>query len=206
MTVQIRVMTIGHSTHSADRFVELLQQHAVSAVADVRSHPHSRHMPHFNRETLRSMLREHGIQYAFLGEELGARSKDPSCYIDGRVQYDRLAETTGFREGITRVLSGAATERIALMCAEKDPLECHRTLLVARKLVDRGVQVDHILADGSIEAHPDSLLRLLAKTGKHQTSLLDSEQDLVDAALAEQEARVAYVDPELAAASEPSTL
>jgi uncharacterized protein (DUF488 family) len=204
MTVQLRLMTIGHSTHTAERFVELLEQHSVSAVADVRSHPYSRHLPHFNREALRSLLRDNEIQYAFLGNELGARSKDPTCYVDGRVQYDRLSATKDFEDGIARVIAGARTERVALMCAEKEPLECHRTLLVARKLVDLNVLVDHILGDGSLEAHSESMLRLLEKTGK-QPSLLDSTEDLVVAALAEQEARVAYVDPQLAAVSEQTT-
>src|SRR4051794_8116259 len=99
-------MTIGHSTHSAARFVELLRQHHVTAVADVRSSPYSRHVPQFNRETLRSMLRENEIHYVFLGKELGARSTDPSCYVDGRVQYGRLATTSEFMEGIARILAG----------------------------------------------------------------------------------------------------
>ncbi len=201
MTERLRVMTVGHSTHSLDEFVALLQKHDVTAIADVRSNPFSRHTPQFNQGSFRTALRERGIQYAFLGRELGARSSDRDCYVDGRVQYTRLARTALFREGINRVRSGAKTERIALMCAEKDPLDCHRTVLVARNLVDEGVDVDHILADGSVESHEEAMLRLLEKLGMRQTNLLRSTDDLIADALAKQEQRIAYVDADLAAMS-----
>ena len=201
MIERMRVMTVGHSTHSLDEFVALLRKHEVTAVADVRSNPFSRYMPHFNQGSLRTALPKRGIQYAFLGRELGARSSDRDCYVDGRVQYARLARTALFREGINRVLSGAKSERVALMCAEKDPLDCHRTLLVARSLVDESVDVDHILADGSAESHHEAMFRLLEKLGMQQTSLLHSTDDLIQEALAKQEQRIAYVDADLAAAT-----
>jgi uncharacterized protein (DUF488 family) len=204
MIERVRVMTIGHSTHSLDEFVALLQKHDVTAVADVRSNPFSRHMPHFNQSSLRTALPKCGIRYAFLGRELGARSNDRDCYVDGRVQYARIARTGLFREGIDRLLIGAKTERIALMCAEKDPLDCHRTLLVARNLVDEGVEVVHILADGEAESHDEAMLRLLEKLGMQQASLLGSAEDLIQEALAKQEQRIAYVDADLAAMSNRS--
>ncbi len=203
MTELQKVLTIGHSTHSLDGFVALLQGHQVTAVADVRSSPFSRHTPQFNKNRLRDALREHGIQYAFLGRELGARSSDANCYVDGRVQFARLAETDLFQEGVRRILSGAQTQRVALMCAEKDPLDCHRTLLVSRRLVDEGVRVDHILADGAAESHGDTMLRLLDKLGM-QASLLRSTEELIADALAKQEERIAYVDAELASLSDRS--
>ena len=96
------IFTIGHSTHSAEAFLTLLLQHGVEAVADVRSSPFSRFNPQFNREALEAFLKENGIRYAFLGKELGARSEDRSCYIDGRVQYGRLAQTALFQSGLDR--------------------------------------------------------------------------------------------------------
>ena len=102
-----RVFTIGHSTQTAEHFIELLQAHGISAIADVRSSPYSRTNPQFNRETLRETLRQCGIPYVFLGSELGARSKDPRCYRAGKVQYDLLARTTSFQEGIARVIEGS---------------------------------------------------------------------------------------------------
>src|SRR5262249_40063791 len=141
------VFTIGHSTHSSEGFLALLRLHGVTAVGDVRSAPYSRFNPQFNRETLSESLRRADIKYVFLGEALGARSKDSSCYVNGRVQYRCLARTDLFKGGIERVARGAEEYAIALMCAEKEPLDCHRTLLVSRALVERGLVVRHILAD-----------------------------------------------------------
>src|SRR5271169_2675230 len=123
------IFTIGHSTHTQEYFISLLSRHGITALCDVRSKPYSRVNPQFNREELQRVLREHGITYVFLGTELGARSDDPTCYENGKVQYDRLAHTELFRQGLDRVQEGVRKYRIALMCAEKEPLECHRTIL-----------------------------------------------------------------------------
>lgn len=193
------VFTVGHSTHSFEAFVALLKQHGVTALADVRSAPFSRFNPQFNKDALESGLKAHGIKYVFLGRELGARSDDRSCYENGRVKYARLARTDLFHRGIERVLRGAHEHRIALMCAEKDPLECHRTLLVARALDEQGVTVDHILADGRLESHGDAMLRLLDVVGQHGDDFLSSKEELIALALAKQEERIAYEDEKLAA-------
>src|SRR5690348_7620224 len=145
--VQAIVYTIGHSTQPLERFIELLRQHGVTALADVRSRPYSRMNSQFNREDLKDALREHGIAYVFLGKELGARCEDRSCYQNGKVQYSRLAQTKLFEEGLDRVREGANKYCIAMMCAEKEPLECHRTILVSRYLDAMGLQVRHILND-----------------------------------------------------------
>ena len=153
---QHSVFTIGHSNHSLEVFLALLRMNGVEEVVDVRSSPHSRYNPHFNRKILVKALDEAGIAYIFLGGELGGRPADRSCYdADGRVRYDLVAQTEAFDAGIGRVMRHADQRRIALMCAEKEPLDCHRTLLVARALVERGVAVEHILADGGLEAHAE---------------------------------------------------
>lgn len=188
------VLTVGHSTHSAATFLALLQRHCVTAVADVRSAPYSRFNPQFNREVLEQFLKEHGISYAFLGRELGARSGDPSCYLNGRVQYERLSRTELFKGGVERVVRGAAEYRVALLCAEKEPLDCHRTLLVSPALEQKGVDVFHILADGTLEPHQDALNRLIRMAGLPQADLLRSHEELVAEAMAIQEAKIAYVD------------
>jgi uncharacterized protein (DUF488 family) len=187
-----QVFTVGHSTHSLDQFIKLLKQAGTTAIADVRSTPYSRMNPQFNRETLESSLKQEGIAYVFLGLELGARSDDPSCYEKGRVQYDRLARTGLFREGLERVLKGAQSFRIALMCAEKEPLECHRTLLVSRALASKGVSVSHVLADGRIEPHGVAMKRLIGLVGLPNTDLFRSNDELIEAACALQEERIAY--------------
>jgi len=198
------VLTIGHSAHPLETFVGLLQRHEVNVLADVRSAPYSRFHPQFNRETLAQELERHGIRYFYLGRELGARSDDPSCYENGRVQYERLERSDLFQEGIARVIRGASAYRVALMCAEKEPLECHRTLLVARALVKREVAVKHILADGRLEDHEKTLRRLLEKKGSGGQMDLPlepqkSESERLEEAVAEQEKRIAYVDERLAA-------
>lgn len=165
----------------------------------MRSAPYSRLNPQFNREALDLSLKEHGIKYVFLGRELGGRSHDHASYENGRVRYAHLARTELFRTGIERVIRGADEYRIALMCAEKEPLDCHRTLLVARALDELGVTVDHILADGRLEGHGDAMLRLLDIVGLSSEDLFLSKQELIAQAVARQEERVAYVDEKLAA-------
>jgi uncharacterized protein (DUF488 family) len=195
------VFTVGHSTHTLEVFMALLSRHGVTALADVRSTPYSRANPQFNRETLERDLKASGIKYVFLGAELGARSNDLTCYEHGRVQYARLARTDLFRSGIDRVTRGANEYRIALMCAEKEPLECHRTLLVARALVELGVTVQHILADGRLESHDTTMERLLKIVGLPDHELFRSRDELMAEALIRQEQKVAYVDEKLAADS-----
>ena len=196
------LFTIGHSTHSAETFLALLRQHGVEALADVRSSPFSRFNPQFNRKPLEQCLKAEGVRYVFLGKELGARSDDPSCYDQGRVQYSRLARTSLFQSGIDRVVQGAAKYRVALMCAEKEPLECHRTLLVAKALAARGQSVLHIHADGRLETHEAAMERLLKMTGVPDEDMFLSKEELLARALARQEEQVAYVQE----AQEPMSL
>ncbi len=155
------VFTIGHSNHSLEVFSGLLAQHRVDVLADVRSAPYSRFNPQFNRESLAIWLQASEIKYAYLGRELGGRPKDSACYESGRVCYPRVAETRDFRHGLAEVIELAQEHDVALMCAEKEPLDCHRTLLVAQALDGRSVNVHHILADGSLESHADAIGRLL---------------------------------------------
>lgn len=157
------VFTVGHSNHSLEAFLALLAGRRIDAVADVRSAPYSRFAPRFDREALAAALQGAGVAYDWLGRALGGRPDDPACYRRGRVDYARVAGTSGFRRGLERVLAMAEARRVALMCAEKDPLDCHRTLLVARALDDRGVAVAHILADGGLEPHARTMDRLIAK-------------------------------------------
>lgn len=176
------VYTIGHSTHSIEKFIELLAAHDITAVADVRSHPYSRFNPQFNREKLQAELKNAGLAYVFLGRELGARSEDRSCYVEGTVQYDRLACARLFQEGLVRIARGAREYRIALMCAEKDPLTCHRSILVCRHLAIQGISARHILEDGRIETHDEALARLITEVGFVERDLFrERDEVIVDA-------------------------
>ncbi|MHB1607771.1 MAG: DUF488 domain-containing protein [Acidiferrobacter thiooxydans] len=192
------IYTVGHSTHTIEMLLNLLEQNDITAIADVRSSPFSRHNPQFNKDTLSAELRKRGIAYVFVGKELGARSNDPSCYESGKVRYGRLAKTSVFKAGIERVLSGAQKYRIALMCAEKEPLDCHRTLLVSRALEQRGVSIVHILADGRTEAQTQTMSRLLDLVGLPQVDMFRSHDELVATACELREERIAYVDEALA--------
>lgn len=197
------VFTIGHSTHSLESFIALLKLHDINALGDVRSRPYSRISPQFNRESLKKQLHNVGVAYVFLGDELGARSQDPSCYERGRVQYDRLALTELFRRGLDRVQKGMRKHRLALMCAEKEPLECHRSVLVARHLTLRGLAVQHILADGKLESHAELLDRLMRQLALPESDLFRSHEDVLSDAYRIQESHIAYTTAETESAAPP---
>lgn len=192
------VFTIGHSNHSLERFVGLVVQHGVTALADVRSTPFSRSNPQFNRDALEFSLKSHSIKYVFLGRELGARSDNPSFYEKGRVQYARLAQAELFRRGLERVVLGSQEYSVALMCAEREPLECHRTLLVTRALMAVGIHVVHIHGDGHLESHEDAMTRLVQLLGLPEHDLFRTQSELIEEAYAKQEERIAYVNERLA--------
>lgn len=193
MSQDTALLTVGHSTRSVEEFTALLAEHRVTAIADVRSTPSSRWTPQFNQESLRAALKGSGISYVFLGKELGARSDDPTCYVDDKVQYRRLAATPPFRAGVERLIEGSTRERIAIMCAEGEPLDCHRTILVARELVAAGAEVAHILPDGSLEPHAATIRRLMGRLNMLQPAFFESAEDLEDRVYAAQEDRIAYV-------------
>ena len=192
----MKLFTIGHSNHALDAFLQLLRTHGVSAVADVRSAPYGRYCPHFSKDTLSRSLGEAEIKYVFLGRELGGRSDDPSCYDNGRVRYSRLARQPEFRAGIERLKKGAADHRVAIMCAEREPLECHRTILVSPVLEGDGLSVKHVHADGRLEPHRDAMDRLIELVGLPHDDLFRSREEIVAEALLRQEGRVAYMDAE----------
>jgi len=165
------IFTIGHSNHPINTFIDMLKAAEIDAVADVRSVPYSKRHPQYRKDELAARLKGEGIAYVFLGKELGARPDDPDCYVDGRVVYDRIAATATFEEGLRRVEEGASRLRIALMCAEREPLDCHRTLLVSRHLIRRGVPIRHILADGAMESGEAVESRLSTAMGLEEDDL-----------------------------------
>ena len=189
------VYTIGHSNHSAEEFLQLLRGHEINQVMDVRSSPRSRWVPHFNPDQLEELLENAGIDYALAGGELGGRPADRSAYdADGRVSYDRVAETDVFDDGIARVVRAADERCIALLCMERDPLDCHRALLVARALGERGVEVEHILGDGSLETHDATMTRLLESLKMPLNGdMFRTREDIVTDAIDRRSRKVAYV-------------
>ena len=154
--------TVGHSTHAIGDFCTLLEQRGVTVLCDVRSHPSSAHNPQFNRASLSDSLQARGVRYLYLGDELGGRGGSGDYDENGVVDYRKLRRGERFADGCRRVLSLLADgETPALMCAEKNPLVCHRTLLVAPALRDK-TDIRHILADGGAQSHDDLEKQLLA--------------------------------------------
>jgi uncharacterized protein (DUF488 family) len=172
----VELFTIGHSNYEIKTFISLLQKHEVTAIADVRSSPYSRFLPHFNRAALKAALEAEGIRYVFLGHELGARPKNQECYVDGKAVYERIASTDEFHEGIQRILKGIKKHRLSLMCAEKDPLTCHRAILVCQHLRHFNLQIDHILRNGDLESHSHLEHRMLEKQGFTEFAEIKEEQ------------------------------
>ena len=185
------IHTIGHSNHEIEAFIALLQLHGINAVADVRSLPASRRFPQFDKKALQASVEAAGIRYVFLGGGLGARPSDPACYEKGKAAFDRIRATDAFIGGLARLRRGAQDYRICLMCAERDPADCHRTWLVAQTLHDAGATVTHILADGAIETH-DALLRRVAGADFRTASLFGDEVDILSATARREAERVAY--------------
>ena len=150
MPTSTRIWTIGHSRHEIQQFIEILKKHEISALVDVRTYRSSKMAPQFNEQTLKSSLSAQGISYLEMGNELGGRPSEDTMYdSDGRVFYNKLAESNFFKSGIQRLLNGIAEYRIAIMCSEGKPDGCHRHLLIGRVLTDLNVHVENILVDGT---------------------------------------------------------
>jgi len=189
------IFTIGHSNHEIDTFLGLLLRHGITALADVRSHPLSRRFPQFDKPPLTSALNGAKLRYVFLGDALGARPRDPACYTDGRADFDRIRTSVVFSDGLRRVREGSRGFRICLMCAERDPADCHRALLVGQALYEENSTVEHILADGTLETHSD-LLRRIAGADAASPGLFD-ESEILRLAARKQAKRIAWQPEEL---------
>ena len=171
------IYTIGHSSHSAEVFADLLVQHAIEVLVDVRSAPYSRYAPQFDRDILQRTLNQAGFKYLFLGRELGGRPANPGYYdADGHVLYSRITADPAFIAGIERLERGMPEFRIALMCGEEDPAHCHRRLLVTRVLIERGHEVLHIRGDGRL-MREDELTRESGKPLVNEQPALFGELD-----------------------------
>ena len=171
--------TIGHSNHPLATFLELLNRHRIEAVADVRSAPVSRYVPHFERAALRKSLSDARIRYLFLGRELGGRPRGSEFYDgDGRVLYGRVAASPSFSAGLQRLETAIQASRVAIMCGEEDPTGCHRRLLIGRVLAGRGVVLEHIRGDGRLDSEQDlAALPAAGSRGEGQLALFDEPME-----------------------------
>jgi uncharacterized protein (DUF488 family) len=194
--VKPTLFTIGHSDHQLAEFFSLLNQHGIDTIADVRSQPYSRFHAQFNRETLAVALKRVGVGYAFLGRELGARRSEPESYRNGQARYDLIQQLPAFQAGLDWIRERAGSQRIALLCAEKDPLTCHRTILVCRHLRPASLAIAHVLEDGTVETTEQAESRLLDLVGLPPAHLFCSKTDLIEQAYDLQAERIAFRESE----------
>jgi len=153
---ELRVLTIGHSNHTTEHFLGLLKSHSIRVVVDTRSQPYSKYSTQFDQKELKRALSLAGIQYLYLGRELGGRPEGEEFYDEGgHVLYDRVATTGLFQEGLARLERGIREYQVAVLCAEENPAACHRRLLVGRVLLGHGIQVGHIRGDGRIQTEEE---------------------------------------------------
>lgn len=192
----LTVLTVGHSTHEYESFLILLRRAEVNAIADVRTSPFSRHLPHFNCDTLRENLRRNKISYVFLGKELGGRPSDHKYYSDGVADYEKMATSDEFKKGLNRVIDGAKKYRIALMCSEHNPLDCHRCLLVGPALSNLGITVKHVLSDGRIATHLEIEEQLLELSNCEADDLFASRDERLSVAYRDRARKVAFAEPQ----------
>ena len=173
-----KAYTIGHSNYSTKYFLSLLNKHGITCVVDVRSVPFSKYTPQYNKDDLKKFLYDNKIYYIFMGEELGARRSDKLLYSkDGNLDFDKVSKTSLFQSGIDRVKSGIEKGyNIAIMCTEKDPIECHRNILVARELYKQNIEIYNILENGKVETQKQIEERLLDLyfPNRMQQTLFDS--------------------------------
>jgi uncharacterized protein (DUF488 family) len=186
------LFSIGHSNIAADRFIALQRAAGVAVIADVRSTPVSRFCPWFSAKNLAPLLAEAGIGYSSYGGALGGRPSDPALYRDGIADFEAMARQVDFQAGLDRLVAEAARSRLCMMCSEREPLECHRCLLIARALAARGLTVGHILHDGGIEPHAATERRLLALEGNEETLFVTGQTERLAAAYLRRVRAVAY--------------
>lgn len=187
------IHTIGYAAHTIESFIAALEKFNITAIADVRSQPYSKFKPEFNRENLIKVLKNNRIEYAFLGDNIGARIKAPECYKNGQVDYELISKHPLFQEGIDRLLKGMEKFSIALMCAEKDPINCHRTILICKNLKKYQIQINHIIDANTFENHIETEYRLLKRFNLEQPDLFMNEAQRLAEAYSRQEEKIAYV-------------
>jgi len=146
------VYTIGCSTNTSEEFIKLINKYKINCLVDVRSTPFSKYTQQFNKENLQELLKKHKISYIWMGKEFGARREDRSLYSSkGYLDFEKVCTSQEFLSGVNRIQNGLERGyKIVLMCTEKDPIDCHRTILVSKGLDENGIQVKHILPDGSL--------------------------------------------------------
>lgn len=145
------LFSIGYGTRSGAQVLDLLQRYDIDLVVDVRTKPYSKFRPEFGREAFEASLGRQGLRYRYMGELLGGRPADPTCYIDGKVDYTLCRAAGFFQEGMAdlyRAMAGA--HRVCLFCSEEAPHMCHRSKMIGVAVSEAGGQIQHIDESGSL--------------------------------------------------------
>lgn len=187
-----KIHTIGYSAFEIDDFIRTIKSHGITAVGDVRSSPYSKFKPEFNKKDLQKELKKNDLAYVFLGQELGARVDMPDCYVNNKVDFRLVAQHDIFLNGIARIRAGMEKYNIVLMCAEKDPITCHRTILICRALRALKIEIFHILENGQIEKHSDTEQRLLTLFDLQEPSIFETTEQRINQAYDLQAEKIAY--------------
>ncbi len=192
------LFTVGYTAYPQELFIEALKHHHIDVVADVRSAPFSAYYKDFNQDVLQAQLKQQGFLYVFLGKELGARPEDRSVYVDGRVDFDLVRRAPFFVQGLQRLRTGLQQYNVALLCAEKDPIQCHRSILICKELCAEHT-VQHIFEKKYVdmpafvlESHASLETRLLTIHFKNQYSLFYSEKQMLTEAYKKQGTHISY--------------
>ncbi len=189
-----KLYTIGYSKHSLESFIKVIVKYDIYAIADVRSTPFSRFKSEFNKDYFQNYLNAKGIKYVFLGKECGARFGERNCYINGKVEYKLIAQHKIFKKGLERILEGLQKFNVALMCAENDPIYCHRMILICRNLRRFEIPIYHILNTDEIESQDKAERRLLKLFSLNQLELFDSINDQLERAYDKQSDKIAFTE------------
>jgi len=186
------IYTIGHSNHTIDMFVAQLENANIKVVVDVRSSPFSAYVSQFNRGQIEKKLNNNGIEYFYQGQELGGRSNDLADFSQGQIQYEKLAEKPAYVSALNELINKSQNVSTAIMCSEKDPLDCHRCLLISQSLKKNKITVNHIHSNGNIESHEQALERLLVLHKLNQADLFSTDEERLIRAIKLQEKKIAY--------------
>lgn len=198
--------TIGHTNHSHEEFLKLLKQHSITYLLDVRSTPYSQYTCQFNKDVISEVLVANGIKYYYMGKFFGARPDDKSLYTsDNYLDFEKMRSSELFKKGLDNVMKGLAEgNNIVLMCTEKDPMDCHRAIMVSRGFTLKGIEVNHILPDGKLQSQKelDERLLNLYYSDRNQISFLSNiseipEEDLLVEAYKKRNAEIGYHNEQL---------
>lgn len=138
------IYTIGHSNITQEAFIAILKQFKIKLVVDIRSSPYSKFVPHFNSSNIKKTFKENDIRYIFLGNYIGGKPKNKEYYKQGKVDYDLIAKSEHYKEGIDKIIELNQSNDFVLMCSEENPYNCHRHHLITQTLLKNSLEVIHI--------------------------------------------------------------